>query len=254
MSFIPGRAKFLKRSELSVPSAGLLALSTIVAAAATAIVFFQAFDGLFVGSTLVSQAIVMCTGLAIISQMILRRADLKARWGERSFSVAFRWLAIPGLTLIGAGMAHFAWIEGTRSVPREVVLIPLLYLLISGIMLWLRALTVFGIDNLSMMYVFFPDEGRLVESNIYSILRHPIYSAVIRIAFALVLWNGSLFALFASLMAPLTMLMWLRLVEERELIERFGDGYREYRARVPAFFNVNPRTWPVLWRFLLTGK
>jgi protein-S-isoprenylcysteine O-methyltransferase Ste14 len=42
--------------------------------------------------------------------------------------------------------------------------------------------------------------------------------------------------------------------DERELIERFGDGYREYRARVPAFFNVNLRPWPVLGRFLLTGK
>jgi protein-S-isoprenylcysteine O-methyltransferase Ste14 len=68
------------------------------------------------------------------------------------------------------------------------------------------------------------------------------------------LWNGSALALFAGLMTPLTMTAWLRWVEEPELIERFGDGYRAYRARVPAFFNLNPRIWPVVWRFLLTGQ
>jgi hypothetical protein len=50
------------------------------------------------------------------------------------------------------------------------------------------------------------------------------------------------------------MTLWLRWAEEPELIERFGDGYRDYRRRVPAFFNFDPRTWGTLWRFLIMGK
>jgi hypothetical protein len=52
----------------------------------------------------VSQAIVMIAALIIISLMIVNRAAFKARWGERAFSIAFRWMAIPGLTLMGVGL------------------------------------------------------------------------------------------------------------------------------------------------------
>ncbi len=254
MSGIPGQAIFRERSGLGTPVNGFLALVTVIIEVGIVVSFFRMIDGRFVASTLISQAIVMWLGLALISSMILRRANLKTRWGERAFSVAFRWLAIPGLTLVGVGVAHFAWIEGGRIVPHEVALILVVYLFATGIVLWVRALLVFGIDNLSLMYVYYPAESRLVDSKIYSMLRHPIYSAVLRIIFALVLWNGSAFALFAGAMAPLTMLAWVRLVEERELIERFGDGYRAYRACVPAFFNFDPPSWLVLWRFLLTGR
>lgn len=254
MGLIPGIAVFVQRSGLSFPANALWLMIAITAVALAARAFFEAFDGLFAGSTLVSQAIVLWLGLAIVAQMILRRANFKARWGERAFSIAFRWCAVPGLTLVAMGIAHFLEVEGARILPREIALIPFVYLLVTGIVLWLRALAVFGMDNLSMMYVYFPSESRLVSSNVYRVLRHPIYSAVIRIAFALILWNGSGLALFASVFVPLSMATWLRWVEEPELIERFGDGYRAYRARVPAFFNLDPRTWPALWRFLAAGR
>jgi len=254
MSLIPGQEIFDKRSELIKPLNGLLALGTVLVTLAVIAVFFVVFDGLFLGSTLVSTAIVVTIGQLMVGEMIADRAHLKARWGERAFSVTFRWLAIPGLTFIVAAVAHFAWIEGARIVPREIALIPVAYLLFSGIVLWRRAVMTFGIDNLSLMYVYFPGESRLVQSNVYSVLRHPVYSAVLRIIFAIILWNGSAFALFAGCVAPLAMTLWLRWAEEPELIERFGDGYRDYRRRVPAFFNLNPRTWGTLWRFLVKGK
>ncbi len=255
MELIPGRKIFDERSELNKPLNGLLALVTIAVTLAVVVAFFVVFDGWFTGATLVSTAIVVMVGQLMVGMMIAARAKLKARWGDRAFSVAFRWLAIPGLTFIGAAVAHFAWIEGARVVPREIALIPAAYLLVSGIVLWWRAVTTFGIDNLSLLYVYFPSESRLVQSNVYSVLRHPVYSAVLRIIFSIVLWNdGSAFALFAGCVAPLALWLWLRWAEEPELIERFGEGYREYRRRVPAFFNFDPRTWGTLWRFLIMGK
>ena len=254
MSFIPGQDIFDKRSELNQPLNAVLALATMFVAALVAVATFRWLDGWFIGSTLVSQVIVIGAGQVIVAQMILRRHAFRARWGDRAFSIAFRWLAIPGLTLVFVGVAHFAWIEGARVVPHEIALIPTLYLVVSGVLLWLRAIFVFGIDNLSLMYVYFPKESRLVNSNVYSVVRHPVYSGVLRVIFAIALWNGSAFALIAVCIAPPAMTPWLRWVEESELIERFGDRYREYRQRVPAFFNLNPRTWFVLWRFLVTGR
>ncbi len=254
MLTIPGRDIFLERTQLNQPRYGALALVLVLVVVCLGGGVFFVIDGRFVGSTLISQALVMWLGLAIVSQLIVRRNEMRRRYGERAFSVAFRWFAIPGLTFVGVGFAHFAWIEGERLVPREVALVPFLYFLATGIVLWVRAILVFGIDNLSMMYVYFPNEGRLVDSNVYAILRHPVYSAAVRVVWALCLWNGSAFALFAALMGPLSMFVWLRLVEERELVERFGESYRAYRMRVPAFFGLNPRAWVGLWRFLLTGK
>jgi protein-S-isoprenylcysteine O-methyltransferase Ste14 len=254
MDFIPGRAIFEQRSEFNQPRHFILALLTILVVAALAIWFFRLVDGLLWASTLVTQALVMWAGLAILSPVILRRDDFKARWGKRGYAMAFRWLGIPGLTLVGVGAAHFAFIEGARIVPREAQAILCTYLFASGFLLWLRAIITFGIDNLTLVYVYYPAESRLVESKVYSVVRHPIYSAALRVIFALIVLNGSPFALFAGVMAPLSMWVWVHFVEERELIERFGDGYRDYRRRVPAFFNFDPRTWATLWRFLIGGK
>jgi protein-S-isoprenylcysteine O-methyltransferase Ste14 len=44
----------------------------------------------------------------------------------------------------------------------------------------------------------------------------------------------------------------LRFVEEKELIERFGQSYLDYRARVPAFW-PRWRDLPIFFRFLLKG-
>jgi protein-S-isoprenylcysteine O-methyltransferase Ste14 len=253
MALIAGQEVFLERSELNKASNGFMALATVVVSVGLCVLFFILFDGLFIGSTLISEAVIICTGQLLVAQMILRRADFKRRWGNRAFSIAFRSLAIPGVTFILAGVVHFGWIEGRRIVPHVIAAAPVAYLLVSGAVLWLRAAIAFGIDNLSLMYVYFPSESRLVRSNVCSVLRHPVYSAVLRIIFAVILWNGSLFALIAGCIAPLAMTAWLRWAEEPELIDRFGGDYRAYRRGVPAFFNPRPRLWVTLWRFLVKG-
>ena len=127
MEIIPGREIFYKRTELDKPLNDLLALATIGVTLAVIAEFFVVFDGWFVGATLVSTAIVVTIGQLMVGMMIVERARLKARWGDRAFSIAFRWLALPGLTFICAAIGHFAWIEGARIVPREIALALMVY-------------------------------------------------------------------------------------------------------------------------------
>lgn len=251
---IAGWRIFWQRSELNRPFSFLVAFALVFLLARGTAIFFGWFDGLFAGASLVSQALVLAVGLGFTAQFILRRARLRADWGDRAYAFGFRWILMPGLTLVAVAFAHVGQIEGDLILPQAVALIPLLYLLVTSLLLFFRSLMLVGMDTLTMIYVMYPEQGRLVHSDIYDVLRHPIYSAGIRLCLALALWNGSVPAVAGALIVALAMSLWVRLFEEPELIERFGEGYRTYRASVPAFFNLYPRSWPVLWRFALLGR
>ena len=65
-------------------------------------------------------------------------------------------------------------------------------------------------------------------------IRHPRYVVVILSVFAVALFTNYL-ALY--LFCPITtgLLYWVTEMEERELVERFGEAYEQYRQRVPRF-------------------
>ncbi len=79
----------------------------------------------------------------------------------------------------------------------------------------------------------FYGEG-LVTEGPYRFVRHPQYLGLFSIAFGLlVMWP----TFPTLLMFPLLVAMYIRLArkEEREMIQRFGDEYREYMRRVGMF-------------------
>jgi protein-S-isoprenylcysteine O-methyltransferase Ste14 len=77
--------------------------------------------------------------------------------------------------------------------------------------------------------------GNLATTGPYAYVRHPQYAgfALILIGFFLQ-WP----TLVTALMLPVLLVMYWRLArrEEREVEAAFGDAYRSYAARVPAFF------------------
>ncbi len=77
-------------------------------------------------------------------------------------------------------------------------------------------------------------QSELVTDGIYAWVRHPQYLGLFMIIVALLVQWPTLITLF---MAPVLFLAYRRLAkqEERELLERFGELYAEYQARVPAF-------------------
>ena len=74
----------------------------------------------------------------------------------------------------------------------------------------------------------------LVIDGIYAKIRHPQYAGIGLIIFgALIQWP----TLLTLVMAPVLLASYARLArkEEQELEARFGEAYRAYRKRVPAF-------------------
>jgi protein-S-isoprenylcysteine O-methyltransferase Ste14 len=182
--------------------------------------------------------------------------DFKARFGPLAYSKAVSRFGFPGVAIISAVVARVRSLPGPE-IPHYwwYIVLPLLgwALITAGLLLFLRALQTFGVDYLIMLYVYFPEESHLVDHKIYNILRHPAYAAAQCIAFGLALLNGNWSALACALIFALGLWGWVHLVEEKELIERFGPAYLEYRQRVPAF-------WPRLrdlkgfFEFLIVGE
>jgi protein-S-isoprenylcysteine O-methyltransferase Ste14 len=203
-----------------------------------------------------SQIIIIALGFLVLSFFFSRKKVYKEKYNELAYRNAFAHYGIPGLALIMSAVAHTAYMNGP-FVPHgwwTNIFITLGWLmLIVGAALWIRGIQAFGMDNLALLYVYFPEEGKIVDSNIYSVLRHPVYAGVLRVIIGLALLNGNANSIAFILLAPLGLFGWIRLIEEKELLERFGDSYAEYRKRVPAF-------WPRLrdlgkfFGFVLTGK
>ncbi len=203
-----------------------------------------------------SQIIVIALGFLILSLFFSRKKAYQEKYKGLAYRNAFAHYAIPGLALIIAAVVHAGYMNGP-FVPRgwwTIIFIVLgWFLLLTGALLWIRSIFTFGVDNLALLYVYHPAEGKIINSNIYSILRHPIYGGVLRMGMGLALLNGNANALAFALLMPLGFTGWIRLVEEKELMERFGQSYIEYRKRVPAFW-PKWRDWGTFFNFLFTGR
>jgi len=80
------------------------------------------------------------------------------------------------------------------------------------------------------------ETNRLVTAGPYACMRHPMHFGLLFFPLTLALLLGSLS--FTLIIAPLEMLLMVAMIltlEEREALAKFGDDYRDYRQRVPAF-------------------
>ncbi len=77
-------------------------------------------------------------------------------------------------------------------------------------------------------------KGRLVVAGLYSRVRHPQYTGFMLVLIGfLIQWP----TIITLVMFPFLVYMYYRLAlrEEKEMIERFGDEYREYMRRTRMF-------------------
>lgn len=74
--------------------------------------------------------------------------------------------------------------------------------------------------------------GRLLTEGIYAQVRHPRYLGALVGGVATAVLTNYL-AVYGMMLLVTPLLYLVIVLEERELVDRFGDAYREYQARVP---------------------
>jgi protein-S-isoprenylcysteine O-methyltransferase Ste14 len=153
--------------------------------------------------------------------------------GDRSF-----WLILPGfLVVFFASPLEWQYLPGL--MPR----LPWMPAIGLGLILAAVALRVWVRANLRGQYSGHVEvlvEHRLVQSGPYRFVRHPGYTGLVIMTLGLCIGYSSLIGLAAVPVLLLPGLAYRMKVEERLLIEQFGDEYRAYAGKTK---KLMPGVW-----------
>ena len=91
----------------------------------------------------------------------------------------------------------------------------------------------------------YEENQRIITSGPFSVVRHPSYWAHTMIIVGVFLITGVIAVGIIAIVDFLIAYFVTTTLEERELVERFGEEYKEYQKKVPKFFpNVRSLTKP----------
>jgi protein-S-isoprenylcysteine O-methyltransferase Ste14 len=147
-------------------------------------------------------------------------------------------IVLPVLIALGALLFRFRpWLLGADlGTNRYLIAIAIVFYVASTWVDWqcwkrLSITTAVGIPELSS-----PErQGRLLQDGIYRVIRHPRYlSAGIGVIGNTLLINYT--GMYVLILILFLLGYPMLLLEERELVQRFGEEYRRYQREVPLLF------------------
>ena len=94
-------------------------------------------------------------------------------------------------------------------------------LLLDGILIWFAAFKLSKIQSNIR-------NDRLVTDGVYSLVRHPIYSAWLQISTAFILFSQNIYLFVLPIIFWVILSVVMVKTEEKWLTEKFGDDYLEY--------------------------
>ncbi len=224
----------------------------------------------FIGSLFVGAMI-----LWLLAGVWTKRDTMKAKYGDIAYQKMIP-RGVTGVALLPAVIFHA--FTSIRSLPGEPVndittlwaqpLLPLigvptlvdlilrislsLVFIVTGMLLVRSAIFTFGIDYMMVVYLYFPEESEIQEHAIYSVLRHPTYLTVVLFGIGAMFFRLSVYSIGICIIIYLVIRLHTRR-EEEELIERFGDGFRDYMSRVPALL-IRPQQLRAFFKFILNKR
>ncbi len=90
---------------------------------------------------------------------------------------------------------------------------------------------IFGMVSLGKSLAVLPGTDALKTGGIYRIFRHPIYVGINLTLFGLLSACGSVFGMVYMAVVVIPLNIYRARIEEKALLEKFGDSYRAYRKK-----------------------
>lgn len=216
-------------------------------------IFYYFFDRAFKYSQIAGQAVLLAITVTVLGQFYVNKKKYIKKYGvEEAYRKAFFRFHVTTMPFIYVSAIHpiYAYSQSPAFINIHLRVIIAAYFIISAVILHRRTIKIFGVDNLFMYYVYLPEKSIKTESTIHSIIRHPVYSAMARTSIGFGILGGTPESVIVGIILPISQLFWLSIFEEKELVQRFGKGYSDYKKSVWAVW-VKPKNLGGFLNFLL---
>ncbi len=166
-----------------------------------------------------------CAGIVMMfknPRLLRKRLNAKEKQKDQSMVVKLSGL----MFILGFAVAGIDYRFGLSSLPNGVV--------ISGVVLFLISYVLYALVLKENEYlsrtIEVQENQKVIDTGMYGIVRHPMYSVTILMFLSMPLILGSLYSFFIFLLYPLIIAK--RLKGEEEFLEKELDGYIEYKQKV----------------------
>jgi protein-S-isoprenylcysteine O-methyltransferase Ste14 len=164
-------------------------------------------------------------------ELLKKRLDAKEKRGEQSLVVKLSGL----MFLVGFVVAGLGFRFGWYMLPEWAVAAACLIFVLSYAM-YAEVLR----ENVYLSRTIQVQEGqKVVDTGLYGIVRHPMYSATVLMFLSVPLVLGSVFSFLIFLAYPF--IIAARIKDEEKLLESELEGYAEYKQRVK--YRLIPFIW-----------
>ncbi|NHJ01853.1 MAG: isoprenylcysteine carboxylmethyltransferase family protein [Candidatus Heimdallarchaeota archaeon] len=201
------------------------------------LILFWLFDSLGWYGTIISQLILVIITIIFFYGFAVKAKTYREKYEVLAYRYFFFHYVIPVLITGNACIFHTLLIEGPFLLHSWIALIAgIFFILMRFLIEW--HLRKAGFDEIGHglgIYMIFPEEGSSVTSDIYSYIRHPMYTGDMCLAIGLALLKNNLLAIIIALMSFIPFIVGA-MMEDRELIRRLGELHRQYINETPSFF------------------
>ena len=208
---------------------GILLVGALIFIPAGTIAFFNGW--LFMASLFIPMFFMGIVLLIKNPKLLERRLEAKEKQGEQSLVVKLSGLMFLVGFMIAGFNVRFAWYR----LPNFISIVATFVFL----MAYLLYAEVLRENTYLSRTIQVCENQKVIDTGLYAIVRHPMYSVTLLLFLAIPLILGSLYSFCVFLAYPFIIAK--RIKNEEELLERELEGYREYKKK------VKYRLIPFLW-------
>lgn len=219
----------LIRMALSRFIPGIIIISGLLFFPAGSFKFWNAW--LFMGVLFIPMIFVIIYLIIRDPELLYKRMNTNEREKTQKKVVLFTSFVFLSAFIIAGLDYRFGW----SDVPIFLEILSALIVLIGYILFYM----VMRQNSYASRVVEIQEKQKVIDTGLYGIVRHPMYSAATLMFMFMPLVLGSFYALIPLLIFPFQMST--RMKNEEEILEKGLDGYTQYKERVK--YKIIPLLW-----------
>ena len=209
--------------------AGFVAIGVLLFLPAGTLYYWNAW--LFVAVLFVPMLFLGVMMLFKSPKLLEKRLDAKEKVNEQKWVVALSGIMFVAAFVVAGLNFRFSW----HSLPDYVIWIGVVFFLLS----YLIYAEVIRENDFLSRTIEVQENQRVIDTGLYGIVRHPMYSATIILFLSIPLILGSLISFF--IMLAYIPIIAIRINNEERVLEKGLKGYKEYKQKVR--YKLIPFIW-----------